>query len=110
MLQCPTNQLPARLVPPAPKGKGTSARLSVYRAAKANFAKRARSGGRGASAAILSRGRWSVGLKPQRNARRTDAVEIAENIANSRNMSERPVSEWMARIGYAVRGKTGLAA
>jgi hypothetical protein len=107
MLQCTTNQLPARLVPPAPKGKGTSARLSAYRAAKASFAKRARSGGRRASVAI--RDHWFMALEPRRNARRTDAVDMAENIANGRNMSERPVFEWMAPIGYAVRGKTGLA-
>jgi hypothetical protein len=50
-----------------------------------------------------------VGLKPQRNARRTDAVEMAENIANGRNMRQRPVFEWMTRIGCAARGKTGLA-
>jgi hypothetical protein len=50
-----------------------------------------------------------MALEPRRNARCTDAVEMAENIANGRNMSERPVFEWMARIGYAVRGKTGLA-
>jgi hypothetical protein len=48
-------------------------------------------------------------VNPRRNARRADAVEMAENIANGRNMSERPVSEWMARIGYAARSKTGLA-
>jgi hypothetical protein len=46
---------------------------------------------------------------PQWNARRGDAVEMAENIANGRNMSERPVSEWMARTGYAARGKSGFA-
>jgi hypothetical protein len=50
-----------------------------------------------------------MALEPRRNARRTDAVEMAENIANGGNMSERPVFEWMAPIGYAVRGKTGLA-
>jgi hypothetical protein len=38
MLQCTANQLPARLVPPAPKGKGASARLSAYRAANACLA------------------------------------------------------------------------
>jgi len=68
---------------------------------------RARSGGRRASVAI--RDHWSMALEPRRNARRADAVDMAENIANGRNMSERPVFEWMARIGYAVRGKTGLA-
>jgi hypothetical protein len=47
-------------------------------------------------------------VNPQRNARRGDAVEMAENIANGRNMSERPVSEWMARTGYAARGKSGF--
>jgi hypothetical protein len=65
------------------------------------------SGGRRASVAI--RDHWSMALEPRRNARRTDAVEMAENIANGGNMSERPVFEWMAPIGYAVRGKTGLA-
>ena len=68
----------------------------------------ARSGGRGA-VAIPRAKRWSMVVNPRRNARRADAVEMAENIANGRNMSERPVSEWMARIGYAARSKTGLA-
>lgn len=107
MLQCTTNQLPARLVPPAPKGKARCASVPASRAAKVSFAKRARSGGRRASVAI--RDHWSMALEPRRNARRADAVDMAENIANGRNMSERPVFEWMARIGYAVRGKTGLA-
>jgi len=50
-----------------------------------------------------------MALEPRRNARRADAVGMAENIANGRNMSERPVFEWMVRIGYAARGKSGLA-
>src|SRR6266498_603693 len=43
MLQCTANQLPVRLVPPAPKGNGTSARLSAYRAANACLASRGHS-------------------------------------------------------------------
>jgi hypothetical protein len=101
MLQYTANQLPARLVPPAPKGNGTSGRLSAYRTAKACLASS------GASVAI--RDHWSMALEPRRNARRANAVDMAENIANGRNMSERPVSEWMARIGYAARGKSGFA-
>jgi len=38
MLQCTANQLPARLVPPAPKGKARCASLSAYHAANACLA------------------------------------------------------------------------
>jgi len=83
------------------EGKGMSASpLTALR-------EQARNGGRG-SVAVPRAKRWSVVVNPQRNARRGDAVEMAENIANGRNMSERPVSEWMARTGYAARGKSGL--
>jgi hypothetical protein len=42
---------------------------------------------------------------PERNARRVDAVEMAESWHCQRqNMNQRPLFEWMARIGYAARG------
>jgi Domain of Unknown Function (DUF1206) len=48
-------------------------------------------------------GLWPLG--PQRNARRADAVDMAESSHCERqNMRQRPVFEWMARIGYAARG------
>jgi hypothetical protein len=111
MLQCTSNQLPARLVPPAPKGKGTRGtgyerRLSAYRAAKESLARTAGTQRRARRKCCdPSHDRWSVALGPRRNARRADAVEMAESLHCERqNMRQRLVFEWMARIGYAASG------
>jgi hypothetical protein len=69
-----------------------------------------RHSGHAVAAQVLRSAILVCGSQVRRNARRGDAVETVERAFYERqNMLQRPVFEWMARIGDAARGKTGLA-